>query len=185
MIFQCFLSTSFRWLNSIENPQFVSKHLFVENSRLFSDLIRDSALEVNIDYRRTLMKSLSAFVDRLKIFVVRHVAELIDLLDDAAESFLLRKICAQILTKLVDSLRFRIDFHRDRLLKVFLRLSIRNFQENRNDSQLNESIRNFIAKFSSFSDEKFVETTFRTLIDDERLDKSLRLYFKTFFLVDQ
>jgi hypothetical protein len=178
VFFQSLLATSFRWLRILENESYSGKHLFLRTSQLMARFIRDSLLEINIDYRRSLIAILRFFVLRLDLFATRHLKQLLELIDDSVDSHLLRDDSLQLLLTTVGRLQPRINAHRFEIMKILIRCSMKLVHEEKDTGKTFNLMEQCLAALQACTTENFVRDSLQSLIQTTQLDVSYRGYIQ-------
>lgn len=179
IFFECLLATSFRWLRLVENETYSGKHLFLRTSQLTERFIRDSLLEVNIGYRRPMLRSLRSYLLRLQIFGSRHLNRLIELLNDSIDSRALRSDSLQLLLIVMETVQPRVNVHRYDLMKILIRCSLKTIHEERDNTTNVHLMETCFRQLQASTTENFVPDSIRSLIATPQLNASYREYLTT------
>ena len=161
----------------MENETYSGKHLFLRTSQLTERFIRDGLLEVNIDYRRLILRSLRSYLLRLQIFGTRHLNRLIEFLNDSIESRALRSDSLQLLLILMVTVQPRVNVHRYDLMKILIRCSLKTIHEKRdNVTNVVDLMEKCFRQLQASTTENFVQDSIRSLIATPQLAASYREY---------
>jgi hypothetical protein len=178
LFFECLLATTYRWLIIIENEIYSGKHLFIRTSQLIERFIRDSLLEVNIEYRRLLLKILRYYINRLELFACRHLNHFLELIDDSIDNRLLRYDCLQMLLIIIQILKPRINVHRYDIMKIIIRCLFKIFHEEKENLSIMNLLKKCVKELQLCTTENYVQDAFRSLIETSQLDLSYREYLQ-------
>jgi hypothetical protein len=178
LFFECLLATTYRWLIIIENEIYSGKHLFIRTSQLIERFIRDSLLEVNIEYRRLLLKILRYYINRLELFACRHLNHFLELIDDSIDNRLLRYDSLQMLVMIIQILKPRINVHRYDIMKIIIRCLFKIFHEDKENLSIMNLLKKCVKELQLCTTENYVQDAFRSLIETSQLDLSYREYLQ-------
>lgn len=140
--------------------------------------IRDSLLEINIDYRRSLIAILRFFVLRLDLFAARHLKQLLELIDDSVDSHHLRDESLQLLLTTIDRLQPRINAHRFEIMKILVRCSMKLVHEEKDNAKTFNLVKQCLTALQPCTTENFVRESLQSLIQTSQLDVSYRDYIQ-------
>ena len=178
IFFECLLSTTYRWLIILENEVYSGKHLFIRTSQLIERFIRDSLLEINVEYRRLLLQSLRYYINRLQLFAIRHLNHFLELIEDSIDHRLLRIDSFQILLTILQRLKPRINVHRYEIMKIIIRCLFKIIHEDKNNTSILNLLQKCLKEFQSSTTENYVQDALRSLIETSQLDLSYREYLQ-------
>jgi len=176
--FECLLATTYRWLIIFENEIYSGKHLFIRTSQLIERFIRDSLLEINIEYRRLLLKILRYYIIRLELFACRHLNHFIELIDDSIDNCLLRYDSLQILLTIIQILKPRINIHRYDIMKIIIRCLFKILHEEKENISIINLLKKCLKQFQLSTTDNYVQDALKSLIDTSQLDLSYREYLQ-------
>ncbi|CAF0960507.1 unnamed protein product [Adineta steineri] len=180
IFFECLLATTFRWLIILENEIYAGKHLFIRTSQFIERFIRDSLLEINIEYRRSLLKILQHYINRLELFALRHLNHFLELIDDSIDNRLLRYDSLQILLIIIQTLKPRINIHRLNIMKIIIRCLFKIFHEDKQNISIINLLKKLLKEFQLSTMNNYVQDAFQSLIQTSELDLSYREYLQKF-----
>ncbi|CAF1009688.1 unnamed protein product [Adineta steineri] len=180
IFFECLLATTFRWLIILENEIYAGKHLFIRTSQFIERFIRDSLLEINIEYRRSLLKILQHYINRLELFALRHLNHFLELIDDSIDNRLLRYDSLQILLIIIQTLKPRINIHRLNIMKIIIRCLFKIFHEDKQNISIINLLKKLLKEFQLSTMNTYVQDAFQSLIQTSELDLSYREYLQKF-----
>jgi hypothetical protein len=162
----------------IENEIYSGKHLFIRTSQLIERLIRDALLEVNIEYRRLLLKILGDYINRLQLFSIRHLNHLIELIDDSIDHRLLRLNSLQILLIILQTLKPRIHVHRYDFMKIIIRCLFKIIHEEKDNISIKNLLEKCLKELHLSTTENYVLDSLKSLIETSELDLIYREYLQ-------
>lgn len=142
--------------------------------------IRDGLLEINIEYRRLILRILPHYISRLQLFAVRHLNHLLELIDDSIDHRLLRYDSLQILWRILQTLQPRIDAHRYDIMKIFIRCLFKIIHEDKENTSLINLLKKSLKEFQNSTTENYVQDALQSLIATSQLDLSYREYLQKF-----
>jgi hypothetical protein len=178
LVFECLLATTYRWLRIIENEIYSGKHLFIRTSQFIERFIRDSLLEINIEYRRLLLKILRYYINSLELFACRHLNHFLELIDDSIDNRLLRYDSLQMLVMIIQILKPRINVHRYDIMKIIIRCLFKIFHEDKENLSIMNLLKKCVKELQLCTTENYVQDAFRSLIETSQLDLSYREYLQ-------
>jgi hypothetical protein len=178
LFFECLLATTYRWLRIIENEIYSGKHLFIRTSQFIERFIRDSLLEVNIEYRRLILKIFRYYINRLELFACRHLNHFLELIDDSIDNRLLRYDSLQMLLIIIQILKPRINVHRYDIMKIIIRCLFKIFHEDKENLSIMNLLKKCVKELQLCTTENYVQDAFRSLIETSQLDLSYREYLQ-------
>ena len=180
ILFQCLLATTFRWLIILENEVYSGKHLFIRTSQLIERFIRDALLEINIEYRRLLIEILQDFLTRLQLFAIRHLNHFLELIEDSIDNRLLRYDSLQMLLKIIQILKPRINSHRCDIMKIIIRCLFKIIHEEKENLSIINLLKKCLKQLQLCTMENYVQDALQSLIQTSQLDLSYREYLQQF-----
>lgn len=180
LVFECLLATTYRWLILFENEIYSGKHLFIRTSQLIERFIRDGLLEINIEYRRQLVRILRYYTTRLQLFAIRHLKHLIELIEDSVDNRLLRSDSLKLLLVVIQTLKPRINVHRCDIMKIFIRCVFKIVHEDKENVAIMNLMKNCLAELHLCTTENYVQDALRSLIGTSQLESIYREYLQKF-----
>ncbi|CAF3484321.1 unnamed protein product [Rotaria sp. Silwood1] len=179
ILFECLLATTYRWLSILENEIYSGKHLFIRTSQLIERFIHDGLLEINIEYRRQLIKILQYYINRLQLFAIRHLKHFIELIDDSIDNRLLRSNSLKLLLKVIEVLKPRIANHRYDIMKIIIRCLFKIIHEDKENKTIMNLLNKCLKEFHLCTiEENYVQDALRSLIETSQLDLFYREYLQ-------
>jgi hypothetical protein len=178
IFFECLLATTYRWLIILENDVYSGKHLFIRTSQLIERFIRDALLEINIEYRRSLIKILQYFINRLQLFAIRHLNHFIELIEDSVDNRILRYNSLELLVTIIQILKPRINNHRCDIMKILIRCLFKIIHEEKENSSIMNLLKTCLKQLQLSTTENYVQDALRSLIQTSQLDLSYREYLQ-------
>jgi hypothetical protein len=174
IFFECLLATTFRWLILLENEIYSGKHLFIRTSQFIERFIRDCLLEINIEYRCLLLRILGYYIIRLQLFAIRHLNHFLELIEDSIDHRLLRYDSLQLLLRILQTLKPRINVHRYDIMKILIRCLFKIIHEDKENISLINLLKKSLKQFQLSTTENYVQDALQSLIQTSQLDLSYR-----------
>ncbi|CAF3370626.1 unnamed protein product [Rotaria socialis] len=174
ILFECLLAATYRWLTIIENEVYSGKHLFIRTSQIIERFIRDGLLEINIEYRRLLIKILRDYIVRLQLFAIRHLKHLIELVEDSIDNRLLRSDSLKLLLVILQILKPRINVHRCDMMKIIIRCLFKIIHEEKENATMMNHLKKCSTELHRCTTDNYVRDALQSLIATSQLDKIYR-----------
>ncbi|CAF5193807.1 unnamed protein product, partial [Rotaria magnacalcarata] len=158
----------------IENEVYSGKHLFIRTSQIIERFIRDGLLEINIEYRRLLIKILRDYIVRLQLFAIRHLKHLIELVEDSIDNRLLRSDSLKLLLVILQILKPRINVHRCDMMKIIIRCLFKIIHEEKENTAMMNLLKKCSTELHLCTTDNYVRDALQSLIATSQLDKIYR-----------
>jgi len=148
---------------------------------LIERFIRDTLLEINIEYRCLLLKILQYYINRLQLFACRHLNHFIELIDDSIENRLLRYDSLELLLTIIQILKPRINTHRYDIMKIIIRCLFKILHEEKDNISMINLLKKSLKEFQLSTKDNYVQDSLKSLINTSQLDLTYREYLQKLF----